>query len=176
MAKKMGKTESGAVWLDPNQVSPYDYYQYWVNVQDEDVIRLFKLYTFLPLEEIKKYESLTGKDIREAKQRLAFEATKLAHGEEEAKKAHEGAQKLFSGGGTANIPTAMVDFPVSFIDLLAESGLAPSKSQARRLIKGGGVKMDYGSGKEPISDLNAICTKEGNLWAGKKRCVNIKSN
>jgi tyrosyl-tRNA synthetase len=173
--KKMGKTENGAVWLDPKQVSPYDYYQYWVNVQDDDVIRLFKLYTFLPLDEIAKYEVLTGKDIREAKQRLAYEATKLAHGEEEAKKVHEAARKLFSGGGATNIPTTTVQFPISFIDLLEESGLAPSKSQARRLIKGGGIKMDYGTGKEPIKDISAICAQEGNLWAGKKRCVKIQS-
>lgn len=171
--KKMGKTEKGAVWLDPSKVSPYDYYQYWVNVLDEDVLRLLKLYTFLPLEEIETYEHLQGKDIRTAKQRLAYEATALAHGEEEAKKAQEAAQKVFSGGTTTSAPTAEVALPISFIDLLTEAGLTQSKSQARRLIKGGGVKMDYGEGKEPVTQMDGVCTKEGLLWAGKKRCMKI---
>ena len=173
--KKMGKTEKGAVWLDPTKVSPYDYYQYWVNVLDDDVIRLLKLYTFLPLEEIEQYEHLEGKDIRKAKQRLALEATALAHGQEEAEKAQEAAQKVFAGGTTASAPTTKVNLPITFIDLLTEVGFTQSKSQARRLIKGGAVKMDYGSGKTPVTQLDSLCTEEGMLWAGKKRCMTITS-
>lgn len=172
--KKMGKTEKGAVWLDSSKVSPYDYYQYWVNVLDEDVIRLMKLYTFLPIEEIEQYEKLEGKDIRTAKQRLALEATTLAHGKEEAEKAHQAAQKVFSGGTAADVPTTKVVLPMPFIDLLSAVGFTQSKSQARRLIQGGAVKMDYGNGKEPIKALDAVCSQQGLLWAGKKRCMKVE--
>jgi len=169
----MGKTEKGAVWLDPKLMSAYDFYQYWVNVQDDDAIRFLKLYTFLSMEDIKPYESLKGADIREAKQRLALEITTLVHGKEEAEKSQVAARKVFSGGHSADMPKCSTSLPMAFGDLLVAAGLAPSKSQARRLIKGNAIKMDYGNGKIAITNHETLCDQEGNLWAGKKRCVKI---
>ena len=172
--KKMGKTEKGAVWIESSRVSSYEYFQYWVNVQDADVIKLMKLYTFMTLEEIEEFAQLKGADIRKAKQRLAFECTKLAHGESAAIEAQKAAQTAFSGGVSADMPSLDSGLPRSVVDLLVESELCKSASDARRSIKGGAIKIDYGDGKQSIQDRNAEMTAPGVLWFGKKRCVRIQ--
>jgi tyrosyl-tRNA synthetase len=144
--KKMGKTVSGAVWLDPNKTSPYDFYQYWRNVDDADVIKCLKMLTDLSLEEIAEMETWTDSRINKAKEILAFELTKLVHGEEEATKAQQTAQSLFStGGDLSNMPTTTVsadELPIDAISLLVKTGLAPSKSEARRMIQQNGVSVN----------------------------------
>ncbi|CDZ24178.1 Tyrosine-tRNA ligase [[Clostridium] cellulosi] len=147
--KKMGKTSGGAVWLDPNKTSPYDFFQYWRNVEDSNVIKLLKMLTFLPLDEIKKYEKLEGSELNKAKEVLAFEVTKLVHGEEEAQKALDTTRALFgSGGVAANMPTTYLtesdftDGKITIIDLLTKSKLAPSRGEARRLITQGGITVN----------------------------------
>ena len=161
--KKMGKTQAGAVWLDPNKTSPYDFYQYWRNVEDADVMNCLRKLTFLPLEEIEKMEKWEGSEINRAKEILAFELTKLVHSEEEAQKAQDAARALFIGGGdTSNMPSTkleasdFVDGEITIIDLLAKSGLVPSKSEARRAIDQGGVEID---GRK-VSDIKLKFTKE----------------
>jgi tyrosyl-tRNA synthetase len=139
---KMGKTAAGAVWIDAGRLSVYDYYQFWVNVEDADVGRFLKLFTFLSLEEIAELEALEGADIRQAKERLALEATAIAHGQEEAERAQAGARAAFGGGGDVDeIPQHAVSLPMPLIALLADSGLCQSKSDARRQIRGGAVKV-----------------------------------
>ncbi len=144
--KKMGKTASGALWLDPEKVSPYDFYQYWRNVDDADVCRFLKLLTFLPLEEIADYEKLEGRAINEAKTRLAFEVTKLVHGEEEAARANEAAKTVFASGGiSANMPTATVSkdsLSEGLLSMLVGIGFIPSKSEGRRLVQQGGLTVN----------------------------------
>ncbi len=144
--KKMGKTANGALWLDPEKVSPYDFYQYWRNVDDQDVCRFLKLLTFLPLPEIAEYEKLEGQAINEAKTRLAFEVTKLVHGEEEATKANEAAKTVFAAGGiSANMPTAEVtaeDAAEGLLSMLVKIGFIPSKSEGRRLLQQGGLTVN----------------------------------
>ncbi len=156
--KKMGKTQSGALWLDPEKTSPYDFYQYWRNVDDADVIKCIKMITFLPLEEIAELEKLEGAELNKAKEILAYETTKLIHGEEEAEKAQQAARALFAGGSNSdNIPTAelsdsdFTDGRINILDLLVKSGLAPSKSEARRNVQQGGVSVDG----EKVADVNA---------------------
>ena len=145
--KKMGKTASGAVWLDPNKTSPYDFYQYWRNVGDADVLKCLRMLTFLPLEQIDEMDKWEGSKLNQAKEILAFELTKLVHGEEEAKKAQSGAKALFGGGGSgAEIPTteikedALTDGKADIVSLLVASGLCPSRSEARRAVQQGGVE------------------------------------
>lgn len=147
--KKMGKTRGGAVWLDPAKTSPYDFFQYWRNVGDADVVRMMRMITFLPLDEIKEYEKLAGSALNEAKERLAFEVTKLVHGEEEARKAKDAARAVFAAGAqSADMPTTVLsagDFTngkIGVLDLLVKAKLAPSKSEARRLVAQGGVAAD----------------------------------
>ena len=146
--KKMGKTAKGAVWLDPEKTSPYDFYQYWRNVDDADVIKCIKMLTFLPLEEIEKMESWEGAQLNKAKEILAYELTKLVHGEEEAKKADETAKSIFSGGDAENMPLAELsdenfkDGAIDVISLVFYAGLATSKSDARRAVEQGGVTVD----------------------------------
>lgn len=147
--KKMGKTESGAIWLDPEKTSPFDFYQYWRNVADSDVIRCLKILTFLPLETIQKFEQLEGSELNRAKEILAFEVTKLIHGEEEATKAQEGAKALFgSGENTDNMPFTELsedcfsDGSIGILDLLVQTKLAPSKSEGRRLVEQGGISVN----------------------------------
>lgn len=144
--KKMGKTASGALWLDPEKVSPYDFYQYWRNVDDADACRFLKLLTFLPLDEIAEYEKLEGQAINEAKIRLAYEVTKLVHGEEEATRANDAAKAVFAGGGvSADMPTAEVteaDVAEGLLSLLVKVGFLPSKSEGRRLIQQGGLTVN----------------------------------
>ena len=146
--KKMGKTEKGALWLDPEKVSPYEFYQYWRNVDDKDVIRLLKLVTFLPLEQIAEYEKLEGQELNKVKCVLAYEVTKMVHGEEEAKKANDAATAIFSGGGntdnmpSAEISAAKIDEGVNILDLMVEVGLVSSKGEGRRLIQQNGLSVN----------------------------------
>jgi len=173
--KKMGKTEKGAVWVEASRLPVYEYYQYWVNVTDADVIKLMKLYTFMPLEEIASYAKLEGADIRQAKQRLALEATALAHGMEEAKKAQEAALAAFSGGQSADMPSLELGASENVTDILART-LCKSKGDARRQIKGGAIKFDAGQGKEKVTDHEMLIESNGVLWFGKKKCIRIIVN
>ena len=160
--KKMGKTQSGAVWLDPNKTSPFEFYQYWRNVADADVLKCIRMLTFLPLEEIDKMDSWEGAQLNTAKEILAFELTKLVHGEEEATKAQEAARALFSSGNAANMPTAeleesdFTDGSIDILTLLVKSGLVPTKSEARRAVEQGGVSVDG----EKITDIKAVLNFE----------------
>jgi len=154
--KKMGKTQSGAVWLDPNKTSPFDFFQYWRNVSDADVLKCIRMLTFLPLEEIDAMESWEGAQLNQAKEILAFELTKLVHGEEEANKAKEASHALFAGGGdSAHMPTlelTAADFADGDLDILAllvKAELAPSRSDARRAIQQGGVSV----ADEKVTDI-----------------------
>ena len=147
--KKMGKTEKGAVWLDAEKTSPFDFYQYWRNVDDADVIRCLKILTFLPLSEIEELSKLSGSELNRAKEILAFEVTKLIHGENEAVKAQEGARALFGAkADTENMPSTEIssdDFEednISVLDLLLKTKLVPSKGEGRRLIQQGGISVD----------------------------------
>ena len=161
--KKMGKTSSGAVWLDPNKTSPYEFYQYWRNVGDDDVLKCIRMLTFLPLEEIDKMDSWEGAQLNTAKEILAYELTKLVHGEEEAEKAQKTARGLFSSGGdTSNMPSTgltggdLTDGSIAILDLMLKCGLIPSKGEGRRLVQQGGVS---GAG-EKGSDIGASFTAE----------------
>lgn len=177
--QKMGKSEKGALFLDPALLSPYDFFQYWRNTADADVEKFMLLFTFLPIEEIK---AVCAGDINKAKERLAFEVTALIHGKEEAEKVLEGARAAFSGGGnkdampTANLSLSKLDEGIGIIDLFAEAGLASTKSDARRLVEQGGAFIN----EEKISDIKAIIGKEKLdkdnemiLRAGKKRFMRI---
>ena len=161
--KKMGKTQKGAVWLDAEKTSPFEFYQYWRNVADADVLKCIKMLTFLPLEEIEKMEAWEGSQLNTAKDILAFELTKLVHGEEEATKAQESAKALFAGGGSLeNMPTAeltsedFTDGKIDLIGVLVKSGLNPSRSEARRAIEQGGVTVN----DEKITDIKKEFTPE----------------
>ena len=154
--KKMGKTQSGAVWLDPNKTSPFEFFQYWRNVADSDVLKCIRMLTFLPLEEIDAMESWEGAQLNQAKEILAYELTKLVHGEEEAAKAREASHALFAGGGdSAHMPTVELttgDFAEGDMDILAllvKTGLAPSRSDARRAVEQGGVSV----ADEKVTDI-----------------------
>ena len=160
--KKMGKTQSGAVWLDPNKTSPFDFYQYWRNVADADVLKCLRMLTFLPLEQIDEMDKWEGSQLNTAKEILAYELTKLVHGEEEAEKAQAAAKALFSSGNAANMPTYELtedDFNGDEIDILSilqKSGLAPSRSEARRNVEQGGVSVDGNQ----VKDIKAVFTKD----------------
>ena len=161
--KKMGKTQKGAVWLDPEKTSPFEFYQYWRNVADADVLKCLRMLTFLPLEQIDEMDKWEGSQLNQAKEILAFELTKLVHGEEEAAKARESARSLFSGGGNAaEMPTCILeegDFQDGAIDILAvlvKSGLTASRSEARRAVEQGGVTVDG----EKVSDIKALYRPE----------------
>ena len=160
--KKMGKTQSGAVWLDPNKTTPFEFYQYWRNVADADVLKCLRMLTFLPLEQIDEMDKWEGSQLNTAKEILAYELTKLVHGEEEAKKAQTAARALFSGQGSLeNMPSFNLtdeDFTDGSIDILAvlqKSGLAPTRSEARRNVEQGGVSVNG----EPVKDIKASYTK-----------------
>ncbi len=147
--KKMGKTEKGALWLDPEKTSPYDFYQYWRNIDDADVINCMKMLTFMPLSEIAEYEKLEGSEINRAKEKLAYEVTAVIHGEDEARKAEESAKKVFAAGGVSDdMPTTelsaadFTDGKIFVSDLLVKAKLAPSKGEAKRLIQQGGVLIN----------------------------------
>ncbi len=160
--KKMGKTQSGAVWLDPNKTSPFDFYQYWRNIADADVLKCIRMLTFLPLEEIDAMDSWEGSQLNKAKEILAYELTQMVHGEEEAKKAQESARALFSQGNAADMPTAelaeedFADGTIDILTLLLKSGLVPSKSEARRAVEQGGISVDG----EKVADIRAVFTKD----------------
>ena len=165
--KKMGKTQSGAVWLDPNKTSPFEFYQYWRNVADADVLKCIRMLTFLPLEEIDKMDSWEGAQLNAAKEILAFELTKLVHGEEEAQKSQEAARTLFSQGAAADMPTTelneedLTDGNIDILSMLVKSGLVPSKSEARRAVQQGGVAVDG----EKVEDI--LATFAGEDMAGE---------
>ena len=160
--KKMGKTAKGAVWLDAEKTSPFEFYQYWRNVADDDVLKCIRMLTFLPLEEIDKMESWEGAKLNEAKEILAFELTKLVHGEEEAARAQESAKALFQSGNAADMPTVelttddMTDGSIGILTLLTKSGMVPSNSEARRAVQQGGVTMDG----EKITDIHETITTD----------------
>ena len=180
---KMGKTAKGAVWLDAGRTAPYDYYQYWINIDDGDVGRFLGLFTFLPMEEVRELSKLEGAELRRAKETLAFEATKINHGEEEALKARSAAQALFSGGAgddssmpTAGIPRSDLREGIPAFELFAEAGLVRSRSEARRLIKQGGAYINGArveSFDQPVTldDLGDDSTLL--LRAGKKKFVRV---
>ena len=161
--KKMGKTQSGAVWLDPEKTSPFDFYQYWRNVGDADVLKCLRMLTFLPLEQIDEMDKWEGSQLNKAKEILAFELTKLVHGEEEATKAQEGARALFAGGAnTDNMPTCelseedFADDNIDILTVLTKSGLAASRSEARRNVEQDGVSVDG----TQIKDIKAVFAKD----------------
>ncbi len=160
--KKMGKTQSGAVWLDPEKTSPFEFYQYWRNVSDADVIKCIKMLTFLPLEEIEAMESWEGSQLNRAKEILAFELTQLVHGEEEAKKAEESAKALFSGGNAADMPSVVIteadlrDGRIDILGLLVSSSLAASRGEARRNVEQGGVTVNG----EKVTDIHKSYTPD----------------
>ncbi|MBE6903555.1 MAG: tyrosine--tRNA ligase [Ruminococcaceae bacterium] len=176
---KMGKTQGGAVWLDPEKTSPYEFFQYWRNVGDLDVIRCLKLLTFIPVEEIDEMAKWKDSEINKAKEILAYEVTKLVHGEEEANKARDAARALFSGGAAADVPSAIIkgedftDGKIGILDLLIKTGLAPSKSEARRNVEQGGVSLD----DVKITNVNEAFTaeqvNEKLLKRGKKSFIKI---
>lgn len=160
--KKMGKTQSGAVWLDPNKTSPFEFYQYWRNVADADVLKCLRMLTFLPIEQIDEMDAWEGSQLNKAKEILAFELTKLVHGEEEAKKAEASAKALFSSGNAADMPEAalneedLTEGQIDILSMLVKSGLVPSKSEARRAVEQGGVAADG----EKVTDIKAMFAKD----------------
>ncbi len=158
--KKMGKTASGAVWLDKNKTSVYDFYQYWRNVEDDDVLKCIRMLTFLPLEEIEKMEAWEGAELNKAKEILAYELTSLVHGKEEADIAQQSAKALFAGGGDdSNMPTTeltLEEDSISLIDVLVETKLCASRGEAKKLLQQGGVSIE----EEKITDLGYRLTKE----------------
>jgi len=180
--KKMGKTEKGALWLDANKTSPYEFYQYWRNINDADVEKCLKLLTFLPMDEVNRLSSLKDKEINEAKKVLAFEITKLIHGEEEAKKAQEAAEALFGAGGDlSNVPTSVISKDLlgsKLLDALVEAKVIPSKSEGKRLIQQGGLYVN----NEKITNFDEILKedmfKEGFMLVrrGKKNYNKIELN
>ena len=158
--KKMGKTQKGAVWLDPEKTTPFEFFQYWRNVDDGDVIKCLKMLTFLPLEQIQEMESWEGSQLNKAKEILAYELTNLVHGEEEAVKARDAAKALFSSGNAANMPSYtlkdedLTDGSIDILSLLYVSGLVPSKSEARRAVQQGGVSVNG----EKVTDIKTSYT------------------
>ena len=166
---KMGKTQKGAVWLDPNKTSPFEFYQYWRNISDADVLKCLRMLTFLPIEQIDEMDKWEGSQLNRAKEILAFELTKLVHDEEEAGKAQESARALFGGGNTAEMPTAqlseadLTDGSIDILDLLVKSGLVASRSEGRRAVEQGGVTMEG----EKVADFRAVFAGEDFHGEGK---------
>jgi tyrosyl-tRNA synthetase len=177
--KKMGKTEKGAVWLDPEKTSPYDFYQYWRNVSDDDVIKCLKMLTFVPIEEIEEMEkTMEGAEFNKAKELLAFELTKLVHGEDEAEKVQKTAKNVFSGAGTdANMPSTeisadeLTDGAIGILPLVVKTGLSPSISEARRLVQQGGISVN----NEKITDTKAQIKIDGEVIIKKGKKVYHKA-
>ncbi|GAA6492887.1 tyrosine--tRNA ligase [Candidatus Bariatricus faecipullorum] len=167
--KKMGKTQSGAVWLDANKTSPFEFYQYWRNVADADVLKCLRMLTFLPLEQIDEMDKWEGAQLNQAKEILAYELTKLVHGEEEAVRAQNSAHALFSAGSAAEMPSAKLtdedftDDKIDILNLLHKSGLVPSKSEARRAVQQGGVAVDG----EKVTDISTTYEKDEFQGDGK---------
>ena len=172
--KKMGKTASGAVWLDPNKTSPFDFYQYWRNVSDADVLKCIRMLTFIPLEEIDKMDKWEGAELNRAKVILAFELTKLVHGEEEAVKAEKQAKAAF-GGDVDNMPEVEVSKDLlTIMDVMVSAGITKSKGEARRLVEGGGVIIN--DKKLTVNDLNITdeLKAEGSFILHKGKKVHVK--
>ena len=178
--KKMGKTQSGAVWLDPNKTSPFEFYQYWRNVSDQDVLKCLRMLTFLPIEQIDEMDKWEGSKLNEAKDILAYELTQLVHGEEEAAKAREASKALFTTGSAANMPTETItddiftDGNVDILQLLISANLATSRNEARRAVEQGGVSVNG----EKVTDTHASYTKddfaeEFILKKGKKKFCKV---
>ena len=169
--KKMGKTQKGAVWLDPNKTSPFEFYQYWRNVADADVLKCLRMLTFLPLEQIDEMDKWEGSQLNQAKEILAYELTNLVHGEEEAKKAQESARALFSSGVAADMPTSelieddFTDGTIDLISVLCKAGLVATRSEGRRAIEQGGVTL----GTDKITDVKAVFSKD--TFAGEGAIV-----
>ena len=183
--KKMGKTQKGAVWLDPNKTSPFEFYQYWRNVADADVLKFLRMLTFLPLEQIDEMDKWEGSQLNQAKEILAYELTNLVHGEAEAEKAKEAAKALFAGGGSSeNIPTAVlddgqfVDGSIDILSILVAAGMAASRSEARRAVEQGGVTVKG----EKVTDVKKaygkeeIAAEEFMVKKGKKSFKKIEVN
>ena len=180
--KKMGKTQSGAVWLDPEKTSPFEFYQYWRNVSDADVLKCLRMLTFLPLEQIDEMDKWEGSKLNEAKEILAYELTKLVHGEEEAEMAKEGARALFSGGNTSQMPVTELseldfgeDKNIGILTLLVKAGLAASNGEARRNVQQGGVSIDGEKVSDPKTVINKNdISKDGIvLKRGKKKFMKM---
>ncbi len=180
--KKMGKTQSGAVWLDPEKTSPFDFYQYWRNVSDADVLKCLRMLTFLPLEQIDEMDKWEGSKLNEAKEILAYELTKLVHGEKEAELAKEGARALFSGGNTSQMPVTELseldfgeDKNIGILTLLVKAGLAASNGEARRNVQQGGVSIDGEKVSDPKTVINKNDISEDGivLKRGKKKFMKI---
>ncbi len=167
--KKMGKTQKGAVWLDPEKTSPFEFYQYWRNVADADVLKCLRMLTFLPIEEIQAMDAWEGSKLNEAKEILAYELTAMVHGQEEARKAQESARALFSAGNAENMPTYELqegdfkDGTIDIIGVVAAAGLTASRSEARRAVEQGGVTVDG----EKVSDIKTVYTKADFAGEGK---------
>ncbi|MGN0560545.1 MAG: tyrosine--tRNA ligase [Candidatus Fimenecus sp.] len=179
--KKMGKTQSGAVWLDENKTSPFDFYQYWRNVDDADVLKCIRMLTFLPLEEIDAMESWQGSELNKAKEILAYELTALVHGEEKATKAQEAARALFSGAAnTDNMPTVALsaddfeDGQVQIIKIMLKAGLIKSNGEGRRLIQQGGVSVDDQKVTDPLSTVSTADFEKGHIILKKGKKVFYK--
>ena len=179
--KKMGKTQSGAVWLDENKTSPFDFYQYWRNVDDADVLKCIRMLTFLPLEEIDAMESWQGSELNKAKEILAYELTALVHGEEKATKAQEAARALFSGAAnTDNMPTVALsaddfeDGQVQIIKIMLKAGLIKSNGEGRRLIQQGGVSVDDQKVTDPLASISAADFEKGHIILKKGKKVFYK--
>lgn len=172
--KKMGKTQKGALWLDPEKCKPYDFYQYWVNVQDADVIRCLKLVTFVPMDEIREMEKWEGAELNKAKKRLAYEVTKMVHGEEVANQVQAAAEAVFAGGGvSSDMPTTETDTldGKGVLDILVETKLAASKGEARRLVQQGGVSVNDEKVTDPSLMLDKSFAKDGEMIIRKGKKV-----
>ena len=181
--KKMGKTEKGAVWLDPEKTTPFEFYQYWRNIGDADVIKCLKILTFLPLSEIEELAKLEGSELNKAKEILAFEVTKLIHGEEEAIKAQEGARALFgAGANTDNMPTTALsgdDFEngeIAVLDLLLKTKLIPSKGEGRRLIEQGGIAVDDRKIENALEKIPVSAFEKGYVIIKKGKKIHHKAS
>ena len=176
--KKMGKTQAGAVWLDENKTSPFEFYQYWRNVDDADVLKCIRMLTFLPLEEIEKMETWQGSELNRAKEILAYELTALVHGEEKAQKAQEAARALFAGSGSSeNMPfvalpkDAFTDGKIQLLDVMLRAGLIKSKGEGRRLIQQGGVSLQDEKISDPLYTISADAFADGDLILKKGKKV-----
>ena len=179
--KKMGKTQSGAVWLDPKKTSPYEFYQYWRNVADADVLKCIRMLTFLPLEEIDKMDAWEGSQLNKAKEILAYELTKLVHGEDEANKADEAAKALFGGGvNTDNMPTTALaadeftDGAISLIDMMLKAEIIKSRGEGRRLIEQGGVTVDDEKAKSFTDTVARVAFEKGHVIVKKGKKIFVK--
>lgn len=178
----MGKTEKGALWLDAEKTSPYEFFQYWRNVADEDVIRCMKLITFIPIEEIEAMEHLSGSELNAAKERLAFEVTKMVHGEEEAQKCLETARSLFGANRTTDdMPSSEIssdlvhDGAIGVLDLLVATGLCPSKGEGRRLVQQGGITIDDNKIANPTDTISVDDFSKGYVVIRKGKKVYHKA-